>query len=161
MFANLNNPLNIENGEMMKTIQEFTCNIYGFKNCSDVNLARLLNFEKQFATQVNEEQFFKKVKNYDSSLMPSCWKSLKQKNLRTIYVTSMWQNATNKNCILYDISECGWICNDNDGIRPNWFEGSPTPLLVEGILLNDEKENESEDEDEDNSRYISDSDEEN
>nr|CAH7712903.1 unnamed protein product [Callosobruchus chinensis] len=36
----------------------------------------------------------KNVKKFESSQLPPCWRSLQQKILRTIYVTSMWQNAT-------------------------------------------------------------------
>ncbi|XP_044739757.1 ATP-binding cassette sub-family A member 10-like [Chrysoperla carnea] len=37
----------------------------------------------------------------------------------------MWQNATEANCINFSPEQCGWL----------WFEGDPTPLLVEDIVM--------------------------
>ena len=127
----------------MEILQEFTCSLYSVK-CKSVNLARLLCFQKVFSNKTNDTKFMKKVKNFYSSMLPPCWSSLKQKILRTIYVTEMWQNATDASCSKYNPTECGWLLKD-EKLEPLWFEGDPTPLLVEDIVLNDEDEEEEED----------------
>ena len=117
----------------MEILQEYTCKIYGI-SCNNVNDARLLMFQNRFTSTSVAEYFMKNVKRFDSTQLPPCWKSLKQKVLRTIYVNSMWQNATEANCINFSPEQCGWTVNDNK-IKPLWFEGDPTPLLVEDIVM--------------------------
>ncbi|XP_072754742.1 uncharacterized protein [Anoplolepis gracilipes] len=145
VFQYLNNPININNKAKMKILQEFTCLLYGISHCCDVNMARLIIFQKKYATKSNTDQLISDIKSFDSSLIPPCWKSLKQKILRTIYVTSMWQYATDKNCVILDIEQCGWICNDKM-IKLRWFEGDPTPLTVDGILIDDNDDDDDDDE---------------
>lgn len=76
--------------------------------------------------------FLKKVKGFDSSLIPPCFRSLEQKVLRTIFVTSMWQNATLPECSILSAEEYGWEMGDT--LKPRWYRGQPTPLLVDDIL---------------------------
>lgn len=78
----------------------------------------------------------KKIKSFNSATIPPCWKSLKQKILRTIFICSMWQNATDKNCVKFTADKYGWAVDSNQ-IEPIWFEGDATPLLVDDILIND------------------------
>lgn len=133
VFANLNNIEEIDNFRSMEILQEYTCRLYGIK-CKNVNDARLLIFQNQFTSTSIAEYFMKNVNRFDSTQLPPCWKSLKQKIFRTIYVTSMWQNATEANCVNFLPEQCGWTVNDNK-IEPLWFEGDPTPLLVEDIVM--------------------------
>lgn len=72
-------------------------------------------------------------------MIPPCWKSLKQKILRTIYVNSMWLNATDPCCAKLQPEACGWYM---DGyLKPIGFLGDPTPLQVDEILQATNKEN--------------------
>lgn len=80
------------------------------------------------------EYFMKNIERFDSTELPPCWKSLKQIILRTIYVTSMWKNATEANCMNYVPEQCEWAVNDNK-IEPLWSKGDPKPLLVEDIVM--------------------------
>lgn len=132
VFANLNTMNELNNFKNMETLQKYTCKLYGI-NCNNVNDARLFIFQNKFASISVAEYFIKNVKKFDSTQIPPCWKSLKQKILRTIYITSMWQNATEVNCVNLIPEQCGWTI-DNNKIEPLWFEGDPTPLLVEDIL---------------------------
>lgn len=87
----------------------------------------------------------KKVKGFDSSLIPPCFRSLEQKILLTIFVTSMWQNATSENCTALHFEEYGWEMAEK--LKPRWFRGQPTPLVVDDILslsYDEEEENEFE-----------------
>lgn len=130
-------PSDIDNIEKMSTIQKYTSHIYGVNNCNSVNTARLLLFQKSFAIKSTNDNFMNTIKNFDSSLIPPCWKSLKQKIQRTIYVNSMWENATDADCIKFSAHESGWQLIDGKFV-PLWFEGDSTPVFVEDVLLNDE-----------------------
>lgn len=154
MFAELNSPNDIENEEKIATLQQFTCQMYGIQECVDVNLARVLLFEKHFSSFSIQEKFWNSVCQYDSGSIPPCWQALKQKILRTIYVNALWQNARKKHCITLALEECGWIYDeDNVLITPNMFDGSPTPIQVNDVLVNENEneysENCSEDNDDD------------
>ncbi|KMQ91148.1 hypothetical protein RF55_9017 [Lasius niger] len=46
-----------------------------------------------------------------------------------------------------DIEQCGWICND-EMIKLRWFEGDPTPLTVDDILVDDNDDDDDDDDDE-------------
>ena len=139
LFSDLNNPTCVENDEMMKILQEFTNTMYGLKNCTSVNNARFILFEKFFSSDSEGELFMKNVKQFDSNIIPPCWKSLKEKILRTTYVTNMWQNATDPVCTKYKLQDCGWLVNSNE-VEPLWFEGDPTPLNIEDIIFPEDRE---------------------
>ena len=48
----------------------------------------------------------------------------------------MWQNAMIKHCLLLHYEECGWIHSEKYlTIKSIMFDGSPTPLQVEDIIL--------------------------
>lgn len=79
------------------------------------------------------EKFIKNVTNFDSKMIPPCWRSLKQKMLRTIFVNSIWTNATDPCCVKLNPEDCGWILIENT-LKPIWFIGDPTPMTVEDIL---------------------------
>ena len=85
-----------------------------------------------YASKRDKEQLIRKIKGFDSSFISPCWKSLYQKLSRTTFVSSMWHNATK--CTLFIATENGWeICNKE--LRPRWFEGDRTPLVVEDVLI--------------------------
>jgi hypothetical protein len=108
-FRSLTNPNDIFDEKKIEVVHEFTCLMYGIKNCQSVNVARFLMFSKMYATTRNNEKFMKNIKDFDSTHIPPCWKSFKQKLLRTIFVNSMWQNATEPDCIKFSAENCDWI----------------------------------------------------
>ena len=70
--------------------------MYGIKNCTNINNARCILFQKLFSSDSEEELFLKKVKKFNLNIIPPCAKSLTEKILRMSY---MWQNATDLVCI--------------------------------------------------------------
>lgn len=104
-FINLNSEFTITNTTELNIIQEFTSLLYGMKNCISVNQARYEIFSKTFAK--NHNKLFSKIKNYSSNSMPPCFKVVKQKILRTVFVATMWQNATEKDCIKLQPTDYG------------------------------------------------------
>ncbi|XP_063379234.1 uncharacterized protein LOC134666051 [Cydia fagiglandana] len=138
-FENLNEQFNLSDKQTTNAIEEFTVSMYGIKHCQSVNSARLLLFQKSFATSHNTKHFLNKVKTYNSNTIPPCWKTIKQKILRTTYIASMWLNATQKHCVKLSATEYGWTLN-NGQYEPLWFDGEPTPLHVDDIVINSEDE---------------------
>lgn len=92
----------------MTAVQEFTAKMYGANHCQSVNDARIRIFMKKYGAKEDNEQFLKKLKNFDSNFIPPCWISLLQKILRTIYVNSMWLNATDPTCAKLNPESYGW-----------------------------------------------------
>ncbi|CAH0563074.1 unnamed protein product [Brassicogethes aeneus] len=92
-----------------------------------------------YATTKNNEKFIKKVKGFDSTHIPPCWKSLKQKLLRTIFVNSMYQNATKPDFINFSAENSGWLLLDGF-LKPTWFVGDSTLLQVKDVVCNSIKE---------------------
>lgn len=147
IFASLTDEADIFIDEKMDVVQEFTALMYGIKHCTSVNDARYRIFQKNYSAKKDNEQFMKKIKSFDSNMIPPCWESLKQKILRTIYVNSMWLNATDSDCTKLRPENCGWFM---DGyLKPTGFVGDQTPLQVNDILHltssgNDDNPSESE-----------------
>ncbi|CAG4953971.1 unnamed protein product [Parnassius apollo] len=109
-----------------------------------------------YASKQNNEKFMKRMKGFDSTHIPPCWKSLKQKLLRTIFVNSMWLNATEPNCIKFNAENNGWLLLDGV-LKPTWFLGDSTPTQVESVLCDSTNKSSDNDDDSDISNDKSDS----
>lgn len=132
-FASLLYPHDIFEDDKMKTVQEFTCLMYGIPGCQSVNEARFILFNKMYGSKTRHEKFMKSLKGFDSTHILPCWKSLKQKILRTCYVNSMWLSATEPNCIKFNAVNNGWVLKDGH-LKPTWFVGDATPVEVENVI---------------------------
>lgn len=119
--------------EKINIIQEFTALMYGVKRITNVNDARYYLFQQKYAATKTTDFFFKNITTFDSKLIPPCWKSLKEKMLRTIFVNSMWTKATDPCCVNLNPENCGWNLIKG-ALKPTWFIGDPTPMTVEEIL---------------------------
>ena len=119
--------------------------MYSIKETDDVDKARFYMFNKMYTSKRDQKRLIRKVRGFDSSLVPPCWKSLYQKLLRTAFVSSMWHNSTLITCTLFNATENRWaVCNNK--LRPRWFEGDPTPLAVEDLLTVTTETNENDEE---------------
>ncbi|KAJ8721887.1 hypothetical protein PYW08_004289 [Mythimna loreyi] len=149
VFASLIDPADIFIDEKMKVVQEFTASMYGIKNCTSVNDARHRIFMKTYAAKEDGENFFKKIKGFDSNSIPPCWISLLQKILRTIFVNSMWLHATDPICMKLQPENCGWFFDEF--LKPVGFIGDHSPLKIQDIVerfeteCNDQEDSEAED----------------
>ena len=117
----------------------------------------LFIFQKQYSSKTQTESLINKVKGFDSSSITPRFQSLKEKILRTMYVTSMWKNATDPKCAL--ISPEVWGMKTK--LESFWFYFNPTPLMVDDIVTEttSKMSNDSSDEDDsDDKVYTSDSD---
>ncbi|CAG5017448.1 unnamed protein product [Parnassius apollo] len=160
VFATLIDLNDIFDEDKIESVQEFTCRMYGMNNCQSVNTGRFIMFNKIYAAKENNEKFIKKIKGLDSTHILPCWKSLKQKMLRTIFVNYMWLNATEFDCLKFSAENNGWLFLDGF-LKPTWFLGSSTPIQVENVLCNsankssDDEEHSDCDGDSDNCDYES------
>ncbi|GBP29533.1 hypothetical protein EVAR_93330_1 [Eumeta japonica] len=136
---------NREDDDKIETVQEFTCLMYGIPKCQSVNEGRFIMFNKMYGSKNTNEKFIKNIKGFDSTHILPCWESLKQKILRTIYVNSMWLNATEPNCIQFSAENNGWLIFDGS-LKPTWFLGNATPLEVENIILGDSQDDSADNE---------------
>ena len=155
-FASLTDEADVYLQEKMDVIEEFTVAMYGIKNCNKVNDARYQIFVRNFSAKEDNEDFLKKIRNFDSNTIPPCWISLKQKILRTIYVNSMWLHATDPHCAKLNPENCGWFLDGH--LKPKGFEGDQTPLKIDDILEMTEKENDDDSSDLENDTTSGDSD---
>lgn len=146
VFASLTDAADIFIGEKMKTVQEFTSSMYGVRNCTSVNDARHRIFLKNYSAKEDSEHFLKKIKGFDSNSIPPCWISLTQKILRTIFVNSMWLNATDPICVKLQPENCGWFLDEY--LKPVGFIGDHTPLKIEDIVEKIETESDNEEDSE-------------
>ncbi|CAH0687786.1 unnamed protein product [Spodoptera exigua] len=141
--------------EKMKIVQEFTASMYGIQNCTNVNDARYRIFMKNYSAKEDSEQFLKKIKGFDSNSIPPCWISLIQKILRTVFINSMWLNATDPICVKLQPENCGWFLDEY--LKPVGFIGDHTPLKIEDIVERTETESDdAEDSEVEDHSYMSD-----
>lgn len=140
-FANLSMD-SLDDELYVKELEKFVCAMYGGKREEDsVNLFRLNTFQNLYSV-TPAGTFESSVKNFDSSLIPPCWNVLRHKILRTIYVTSMWKRAVHKNCYSDElkVENCGWVMTETGETEPLWYEGDPTPMNVNQIILSNDDE---------------------
>lgn len=145
IFASLTDEADIFINEKMIAVQEFTAKMYGVNHCQSVNDARIRIFMKKYGAKEDSERFLKKIRSFDSNFIPPCWISLLQKILRTIYVNSMWLNATYSVCAKSHPENYGWHLDEF--LKPTGFVGDQTPLKIQDIVEmedNEEESNESE-----------------
>lgn len=119
------------------TLEKFICQMYGFKNSSNVNEVRFYPFSRTFQLKKSDENFNKKFRNFDSSSLPPCKAELYKHLLRVRYVTKLWRNAHFKHPTSLCPFASGWTIND-DKYDFVWFVGEQLPLSVADIIIRSE-----------------------
>ena len=80
-------------------------------------------------------ELFNFAKGFDGSYLPPCLSVLQQKVMRSAYITSMWQSATNNRATDLDPTNWGWKQDEQtNSYRLIWFEGSVTPKLLDVMI---------------------------
>ncbi|XP_047992980.1 uncharacterized protein LOC125231567 [Leguminivora glycinivorella] len=121
---------------VFQILETFVCEIYGYKNSSDINAARFLKFCATYRSQKKCEPFKKKIKSCDPSTLPPCKAELEQHLLRTQYITSIWRNAYLRFPTSLTPNRNGWIQNE-DGLKFHWFDGDCMPQLVLDAIIHE------------------------
>lgn len=115
--------------ETFAVLEKFVCELYGYKNITDVNNARFQKFCSTYKSKSTDELFQKNLLKYDASNLPPCKAELQQHLLRTQYITSIWRNAHLTNPTFLSPGRQGWTIKD-DKYEFKWFEGDCMPQTV-------------------------------
>lgn len=115
--------------EMFATLEKFVCELYGYKNVTNINDARFQKFCSTYKSKNIEEPFGKNLIKYDASNLPPCKAELHQHLLRTQYITSIWRNAHLSNPTSLLPGRYGWTLKNNR-YEFKWFEGDCMPKTV-------------------------------
>lgn len=121
--------------ELFNIIQHFTCQLYNAKKSNDVDDGRFQLFVNNYKASDINENFRKKIQNFDASSIPPCKSELYQQLLRAHYISSLWRNAYKKQPTNLDPLEYGWIEQDNT-YAFKWFEGDQLPSFVSDLITN-------------------------
>ncbi|XP_049303200.1 uncharacterized protein LOC125776214 [Bactrocera dorsalis] len=141
---------------LFNVIQEFTCYMYNTKKTKDVDDSRFQLFVNSYKASDLNENFNKKVVNFDASSIPPCKAELYQQFLRAHYISSIWKNAAQKHPTMLNPLEYGWEQQDTSYVF-KWFEGDQLPCLVSDFIQDipddneDDEKNDQDDEHYDNS----------
>lgn len=109
------------------------------KNPSMLMLRFQLFVNSYKAVDMNEN-FNKKLRSFDASLIPPCKSELYQQVLRTHYIASIWKNAHAKEPTSLSPLEYGWMEMENCYVF-KWFEGDQLPCFVSDLIQNSEGNN--------------------
>lgn len=127
--------------EILPILEAFVCEIYGFKNISNINAARFLKFCATYKAHTKDEPLKKTLKNCDPSILPPCKAELEQHLLRTQYITSIWRNAYLRFPSSLRPYRNGWTLNE-DTLDFHWFDGDCLPQSVfDAVILERNKDN--------------------
>ncbi|XP_056641528.1 uncharacterized protein LOC130448266 [Diorhabda sublineata] len=119
--------------QLFNTIQEFTCQLYNAKKSTDVDDARFQMFVRNYKASDINENFQKKIQNFDASSIPPCKTELYQQFLRAHYISSLWRNASKLQPTTLDPLKYGWDEQDN-AYTFKWFEGDQLPSFVGDLI---------------------------
>ncbi|GBP23629.1 hypothetical protein EVAR_80246_1 [Eumeta japonica] len=97
------------------------------------------------ASDVNEN-FSKKILNFDASSIPPC-KSELPATLRAHYISTIWRNAHKKQPTTLDPLEYGWI-EEEEKFVFKCFEGDQLPTFVSDLITQVPDSDTMDDEDE-------------
>ena len=119
--------------EVFNSIQKFTCQLYNAKKSVDVDDGRYQLFISNYKASDVNENFSKKIQNFDASSIPPCKSELYQQFLRANYISSVWKNAYKKQPTTLDPLEYGWM-EQYDKFVFKWFEGDQLPTSVSDLI---------------------------
>ncbi|CAG9834603.1 unnamed protein product [Diabrotica balteata] len=143
--------------QVFNSIQKFTCQLYNAKKSVDVDDGRYQLFVNNYKASDVNENFSKKISNFDASSIPPCKSELYQQLLRAHYISTIWKNAYKKEPTTLDPLEFGWIEQD-EKFTFKWFEGDQLPTSVSD-LITQVPDSESQDDEEESHLETNNSDE--
>ena len=121
-FAQLGSSENVE-PQVLATLEQFVCCMYGFYKATDVNDTRFVLFKKSYAPR-NEDSPIEKIKYTDPWCLPPCKDVLQQKIKRANFVAHLWKNARQSNPIKVPALGHGWRLTDNNKLEFVWFKAN-------------------------------------
>ena len=130
--------------DVSAVVEEYLCSVYGARNVSGVNEARLQLFNKLYAPKRTNDPL-EKLKTSDPCCMPPCQKVLQQKLRRTNFVAFVWKNAREAKPVAFGPEGHGWEV-EKGRMKLLWFSGPSVPanIEIESSDLLSEEDNEEE-----------------
>lgn len=118
----------------------FVAGLYGFRNCSVLNVARRQKLYQLAGWKKGQKPDPKKMQQIDSALLPPCLNTMKLKIARVQHVSKIWTRATAaKPSEGLDPLQSGWKKDEGGHLVPIWYRG---PALPENVQLIEEIEEE-------------------
>ena len=143
-FASLSRDMPTD--EVISSLQDFVCNLYGARKSIPLNKHRFNMVEKTYKPKSNAKCPFTNLKSIAGSSIPPCEAELMPHIDRSAFVARMWGSAYQKD--LEKTPENGWEYINNN-FRFIWFNGDQMPnVLVSKISVEtDARRNDCDDQD--------------
>ena len=132
--------------DILKSLEEFVCAMYGSSNIDEVNIARFHIFSKLYAPK-DPHQPLDKIKSSDPCCVPPCRPVLLEKVKRSNYVANLWKHAAMPRPTDIEPAGHGWKLVQNNTLEIVWFEGSQNPMDIRFSSSDVEDDDNSADED--------------
>lgn len=136
-FMQMSNPSD-NRQDIFARIEEFICQVYGFKALKSVDEARIASFQKTYKLIEKDDVFRLPKKNIDGSALPPCKAELFQHFLRSCFIAEMWTHAYLKVPISATPTDYGWVEIDNK-YEFTWFTGNQLPGTIKEITIQTEE----------------------
>ena len=94
--------------DILKSLEEFVCAMYGSSNIDDVNIARFHIFSKLCAPK-DPHQPLNKIKLFVPCCIPPCRPVLLEKVKRSNYVDNLWKHAAMPRPTEIEPAGHGWL----------------------------------------------------
>ncbi|XP_057305868.1 uncharacterized protein LOC130647831 [Hydractinia symbiolongicarpus] len=128
VFKQLGTNLDVTD-DAFATLEKFVCSMYGKRNLSSVDEARLVMFLEKYKPK-GENEAISCVKKFDGSSLPPCLRVLRQKIYRTKYVAQLWMSSITSEPPNHLPEDMGWLLKDGSYII-KWYEGEMSPKAVD------------------------------
>ena len=118
--------------DIFAKIEEFACNICGFKQLKNIDDARVATFQKTYKLLDNDAVFRLPKKSINGSALPPCKAELYQKFLRACFIAEIWSHAHLKVPTTESPVDYGWVEVERK-YDFTWFTGSQLPTTITEI----------------------------
>lgn len=126
--------------DIFAKIEQFICNMYGFKSLKSIDEARLATFQKMYKHLDSDDVFRLPKRTIDGSALPPCKAELYQHFLRACYVAQIWAHAHLEVPTAEPPTNYGWVEIENK-YGFSWFSGSQLPTTITEITIQPEAGN--------------------
>ena len=127
--------------EDVREVESFVCAMYGHPKLASIDEVRFELFQKKYSPKKNQDPI-NCVRKMDGSCLPPCLSVLKQKILRTKFISHIWFSAFLPDPPSLSPEDYGWTLEDNC-YRIKWFDGDATPAAIDMVCPDDDIDDEA------------------
>ena len=145
----------------MKSIEEFTCALYGYSKMTNIHQVNKWEFEKKSKPKPNGNPL-DRIKSVDPTTFLSNYNTLYEQIKRAWYIASIYKTATEPYpSFENDPVDYGYkLSNNQSNLEMKWFHGDQVPASLEEIIneneLSDDDDIKNDEDNEDDDSDISD-----